>query len=399
MRLALLHYTATPVTGGVESIMAAHARLLGGRGHDVRVIAGRGDAELVPEIDSRHPLVEAVANRLAAGDPAGAEFAALRERLTACLRPLLADRDLVVAHNVLTMPFNLPLAAALGDLGRPVLAWTHDLAWINPRYADYRHPGWPWSILHEAQPRTTYVAVSRTRGREIADTLGRRSGNVAVVPDGVDPESFLGVGAGIRELARRAGLEGADPMLLVPVRITPRKRLELAVEVAGLLRASHPRLRLVISGPLGPHSAGNLAYAAGLRDLRAGLGLGDAVKFLYELAANGEHPVDDRGIAELYRLADLVLLPSESEGFGLPVLESALARVPLVCADIPVLREVSAGDVWQYAAGSGAEVVADLVERALASRPSRLRRRAVTEYGWPAVLERMERVIDAAAGR
>jgi hypothetical protein len=57
-RLALLHYTAAPVTGGVEAIMATHARLLREAGHDVRVIAGRGDAELVPEADSRHPEVE-----------------------------------------------------------------------------------------------------------------------------------------------------------------------------------------------------------------------------------------------------------------------------------------------------------------------------------------------------
>lgn len=399
MRLALLHYTAAPVTGGVELIMATHARLLRERGHDVCVIAGRGDAVLVPELDSRHPRVEAVADRLAAGDAAEAEFGALRERLGACLRPLLADRELVVAHNVLTMPFNLPLAAALGDLDLPVLAWTHDVAWINPRYAGYQRPGWPWSILREPQPRASYVAISETRGREVAEVLGLPPGEVPVVPDGVAPETFLGVGASTRELARRAGLEDADPLLLVPVRITPRKRLELAVEVAGVLRARHPRLRLVVSGPLGPHSPANVDYAARLRELRARLGLGDVVKFLFELAANGEHPVDDRGIAELYRLADLVLLPSESEGFGLPVLEAALARVPMVCADIPVLREVSGGLAWLYAAGSGADVVAATVGRALASRPVRLRRRAVTEYRWPVVLEHMERVIDAAAGR
>jgi mannosylglucosylglycerate synthase len=63
-RLALLHYTAPPVTGGVEWVMAAQARKLREAGYDVRLIAGRGDAEILPELDSRHPDVEDVTERL-----------------------------------------------------------------------------------------------------------------------------------------------------------------------------------------------------------------------------------------------------------------------------------------------------------------------------------------------
>ena len=85
---------------------------------------------------------------------------------------------------------------------------------------------------------------------------------------------------------------------------------------------------------------------------RSRLGLDGVVSFLHELAGpDGEHPVDDRTMAELYRMADLVLLPSESEGFGLPVLEAGLIRAPLVCADIPVLREVAADGAWMSRRG------------------------------------------------
>ena len=398
-RLALVHYTAFPVTGGVESILAVHARLLREAGHDVRVIAGRGDAELVPEVDSRHPEVEALARRLAAGDTAAAEFGSLRDRLGERLRPLLADRDVVIAHNVLTMPFNLPLAAALTGGGRPLVAWTHDLAWINPRYSAYRRPGWPWSLLCEAQPGVRYVAISRLRQGEIVGLMGLASADVPVVPNGVDPAGFWGLGPRTRELAARAGLEAADPLVLVPVRITRRKRLELALEAAAHLLPAHRALRLVVSGPLGPHSADNVDYAAELVRLRALLGLDGVVTFLHELAgAGGEHPVDDRTIAELYRMADLVLLPSESEGFGLPVLEAGLSRAPLVCADIPVLREVAGDGAWTFPPGSDGAAVAAAVEAALGDRPARLRRRVRREYGWAAVLERIERVVEASHG-
>src|SRR6266545_3264620 len=342
--LALVHYAAPPVTGGVETIVAAHARLLRRTGHDVLVIAGRGDAERVPEADSRHPQVEAVARRLADGDPATAEFQALRNRLSERLEPLLAGRDVVVAHNVLTMPFNLPLAAALVDAGRPLVAWTHDIAWVNSRYAAYHRPGWPWSLLCQPQPGVRYVAISRVRQRELAEVLGLPLARVAVVPNGVDPAAFWGLGRRARDLVGRAGLDAADPLVLVPVRITRRKRLELALDAAACLRQAHPGLRLMVSGPLGSHSADNVAYAADLRRRRTQLGLDGVVNFLHELAGpGGEHPVDDRTIAELYRMADVVLLPSESEGFGLPVLEAGLSRAPLVCADIPVLREVTGG--------------------------------------------------------
>lgn len=398
-RLALLHFTAAPVTGGVESVMATHARLLRASGHDVRVVAGRGDAELVAEVDSRHPEVELVARRLADGDPALREFASLRERLRERLVVLLADRDLVIAHNVLTMPFNLPLAAALVDLRMPVLGWTHDLAWINPIYERYRRPGWPWSILRESQPGVRYVAITRTRRDEISRLMGLEPRAVPVVPNGIDARKFWGISGSTLDLARRAGIEDGDPLLLVPVRITRRKHLELVLQAAAVLRARHPRLRVAITGPPGPHSTDGAVYAEELRSLRATLDLEKVVSFLFELGSrNGEHPVTDFMLAELYRMADVILLPSESEGFGLPVLEAALSRAPLVCTDIRVLREVGGGGAYTFPAGSAGGAVAAAVERALASRPARLRRRALRRFAWPAVLERMNDVIEVSLG-
>jgi glycosyltransferase involved in cell wall biosynthesis len=380
------------VTGGVEAILGAHARLLRKAGHDVRLVAGRGDCSLVPELDSRHPQVEKLTGELAAGRFDEATFERLETKLARTLGPLLEDRDLVVAHNMLTMPFNLPAAAALVAAGRPLLAWTHDLAWVNPRYKAFRRRGRPWSILHEPQSHTRYVAISRLRQGEICETLGLPRRAVPVVPNGIDEMGFLGVGLSARRLLRRAGLEHADPLVLVPLRITPRKRLELAVEAAAVLRARFPRAGLLVTGPLGPHSPENRAYAQSLLELRASLRLDDVVAFCFEHAKD-RHPVSDADMAHLYRCADVVLLPSESEGFGLPVLEGGLARAPVVCTELDVLREVGGSAIWTFPARAGGAEIAATVASALRSRNARLRRRVRSEYTWTSVMKRIEQIL------
>ncbi len=387
-RLALVHYTAAPVLGGVEGIMGEQARWLRRFGHDVKIVTGRGEGVVIPLVDSRHPRVETLAQALAAGEEPAAELESLTTDLVAALGPHLADRDCVIAHNVLTMPFNLALARALTRVSRALVAWTHDLAWINPRYLPFQRPSPLLDVLHTAQPGVRYVAISEVRRGEIERTLGLPAGQVPVVPNGIDAESFIGLRAETRDVLQRAGVTGGRPLLLVPVRITQRKRLELAVEAAALLRGSHPELQVVVTGPLGPHDRANTGYAARLLELRARLHLDQAVHFLFEAApAGAPHPVSGGMVAELYRLADLILLTSESEGFGLPVLEAALSRAPIVSPDLPVLEEVTGGEgLLTFPSSGDAAAVAGAVNRGLTTAAARLRQRVLTRHDWPAVI-------------
>lgn len=380
--------------------MEAQATRLRAAGYDVRVIAGRGRAEIVEEVSSRHSEVERVTRSLAAAGNADSAFERLQRRLRERLDQLLEDRDLIIAHNVLTMPFNLPLAAALLELRRPLLAWTHDLAWLDDQYAAYRRHEWPFSLLAAPQHGVTYVAISRLRQLDVVRTFGLSPRQVPVVPNGLDPLEFAGLGRAAMDLLSGAGALDAAPLVLVPLRITPRKRLELALETAAALRPRLPHLRVLVTGPVGPHSFDNLRYADRLLDQRAQLGLTDVVHFLFQQAPPGhEHPVRARDVAELYRISDVVLIPSEAEGFGLPILEAALARVPVVCRDLPVLREVGGAGLHTFPATADGEQVAEAVERALSGRPGKQRRRAIMRYSWPQVLARTEGVIGAVLGR
>jgi glycosyltransferase involved in cell wall biosynthesis len=381
--------------------MAAQAAHLTRAGHDVRVLAGRGDGDLIPELDSRHPEVEQVTRALAAGEleSVASTFEGLRCRLRDRLDSALSDRDLLIVHNVLTMPFNLPLVAALLDLERPLLAWTHDVAWTIDQYAAYRRQSWPYELLGRPQPRVTYVTISSLRQRELAALFELPLARVPVVANAVDAVEFAGLGPAARRLLDRAGALDADPLLLVPVRVTPRKRLELALEAAAELRPRMPRLRVLVTGPLGPHNRDNRLYADRLLEQRSRLGLDEVVLFLFEQAtADGYHPVSAEDVAQLYRVSDVVLMPSDAEGFGLPLVEAALARVPVVCADLPIFREVGGGGLYTFPVAADATQVAAQVERALSQRATRQRRRAIRRYSWPSVIERTERVIGGVIG-
>jgi glycosyltransferase involved in cell wall biosynthesis len=376
------------VLGGVEAILESHRRILSDAGYEVRVVAGRGNAEVVPELDSRHPAVEALTKRLAAGDPALDEQQRLAEVIGRKLDPLLAPADLVIAHNVMTMHFNLPLAASLA--GRRVLAWTHDLAWTNPRYKAFRHDGPPYDLLHQPAAGVRYTAISERVRAQLAETYDVAA---EVVPNGIERARLLRIRPSTLALLEPAGVLEAGPLVLVPFRITRRKRLELALRATAALAGRLPGLRLVISGPLGPHSSDNEAHWEELVALRRELGLEQRAIFLRELG--DPHPVDDEMVAELYQLASAVLLTSESEGFGLPVLEAGLLRVPVVCSDLDVFREVAGDAAWTFPVDAPAEVVADTLADALDSRPARLQAR-VGAYDWSRVLPRIEEEVRLA---
>lgn len=379
-------------------MIGAHARLLRQAGHDVKVVAGRGDATTIAEIDSRHPEVERITRSLEAGKPDAAAFGRMRNTLVERLGKVLSDRDLLMVHNVMTMPLNLPLTAALLAIGKPILAWTHDVALTNPRYSGFHRTSEPYRLIAQAQPGVKYVAISQVRARELSAALSLSPQQVTVVPDGIDEPAFSALGRA-PSIARQMGFAGADPLLLVPVRVTRRKRLELALEAAGHLRPHLLGLKAVVTGPLGPHSADNLAYWAELAALRARLGLDQTVIFCHEHPdADGRHPIEDSTMAALYRMADVVLLPSESEGFGLPVLEAGLARAPIVCCDLPILREVGGSGLTTFAVGAGGEEIAATVRRMLRTRGARLRRRVLRTYTWESVLPQIERVIEKGAG-
>ena len=140
----------------------------------------------------------------------------------------------------------------------------------------------------------------------------------------------------------------------------PRKRIDVLLAVFAAIRRVHPGARLVRAG--GPLT---LAQAEQAREL----GIADAVVSL---------PFCTRAtLAAVYRRASLVLLPSEAEGFGLPIVEALACGAPLLASDLAVLREVG-GDAPVFRPVADLPAWTDAALSLLADPAARRDRRAAS---------------------
>lgn len=400
--VALIHYTAPPIVGGVEAVLAQQARHLAEAGYRVRVIAGEVGMEApgveavrIPPMYGGHDEIVPLQVALAAGQ-IPPDFEGWRGRLRAALSEALQGVDVAILHNVCTLDKNLVLSAALYDLVRQEprrwIGWHHDAVILRAEAP--RFPGEPWDLLFRPWP-VIHVTVSEARRQALAAAWGIPPEQIHVVPNGVDPGDFFRWTPLTRSLVEQLRLMEADAILLTPVRITRRKNLEAALAVLRALREkTHWDARLVVTGPPGPHNPANRAYLEELQGLRSAWGLAEAAHFLCELVAQG---LPEESVADFYTLADAVLLTSREEGFGLPILEAGLARLPVFAYTLPPLAELGGTDVFLFPEREGPEALAAAIARFLEADPSaRLRRRVRRRFAWASLIR--ERVIPLLEG-
>ena len=319
------------------------------------------------------------------------EFHALVTKIEAGLRRKLKGFDVLVVHNIASLHKNLALTAAVYNLSQEVkslriILWHHDLAWTTKRYWDELHPGWPWDLLRTAWVGAKQVTISEARRQELATLLQIPLEDIIVVPAGLDMLDFYGLHTRTVALIEKLDLTMAAPILLTPVRITRRKNLELAISTLSELRREMPQGKLIITGPTGAHNPANKEYFKSLKKIRSKLGLKKAV---YLMAEHVPHGLPDVCIADFFRLADALLLPSREEGFGIPILEAGLGRLPIFCSNLRPLQALAGEWATYFSPGDSPEYVASLIVKRLESDPIyKLRVRVRQEYTWKAIYQR-----------
>jgi glycosyltransferase involved in cell wall biosynthesis len=310
---------------------------------------------------------------------------------------MLADCDVCIAHNVAGLHKNLPLTAALHQFAQEyslrLIHWYHDLAWTNPQYQSELHEGSPWDLLRKGWSKAQIVTISADRRSDLAHLLQVSPDDIQVIPGGIDPPRFLRLTPRVARLHERLRWFEADALLLYPTRLTRRKNVELALDILAALREQTGRdVRLLVTGPPGPHNPANARYLAALNEQRQRLHLDKSAHLLYSA---GDEPavalmLDDDDIASLYALSDALLFTSVQEGFGIPILEAGLSGLPIFCSDLRVLREIAGEDATYF--NSASEPPNDIAQRlwsAMVSSPRyRLRTRVRQQYSWDTIIRR-----------
>ena len=346
----------------------------------------------MPELDAATPANVALEAELAVGVVSG-RFHRARRHIAQRLAPLAASADAIIVHNAFTLHFSLPLTAVLWQIAgmtrskTPILAWTHDLAWVNPLYIPCMHDGYPWDLMRFPAPGVRYVTVSHERKAELLGLWGGVDEPVTVVPNGVDAARLLRLSARVQEIVDRYNLFDLDLLLLLPVRITRRKNIEQAIGAVSALKQRGLEVRLVVTGPTAPHHPQrSRSYLEELKARRSALGVDHEVIFL---ADELDVMLAEHEIAELYALSDCLLFPSQSEGFGLPILEAGMTGVTVVASDIPIFREIGGEDITYFRPDASPEIVAETVLHAVDTPVGRLRRRVRRQYRWETIFDRL----------
>ncbi|MFS8477479.1 MAG: D-inositol-3-phosphate glycosyltransferase [Micromonosporaceae bacterium] len=288
--------------------------------------------------------------------------------------------------------------------GVPLVHSAHTLAKVkNARLADGDKPEPLARVVGEEQvvaEADRLVANTQTEARELLGLYGADHTRVAVVEPGVDLRSFsppaVGREAAARTAARRRfGLPPDGHVVAFVGRIQPLKAPDVLLRAAAELAVRDPQLarRLTVVVVGGPSGSG-LERPASLIELADALGISDAVRFL--------PPQPRDALADLYRAADLVAVPSHNESFGLVALEAQACGTPVVAAAVgglvtAVRDNVSGVLVDGHAPADWARVLGGLLSAP--GRRAELARGAVEHahrFSWDRTVDKLLAVYRAA---
>ncbi len=271
--------------------------------------------------------------------------------------------DHTYAHLALELPPERTVITCHDlDAFRPLLNGEHS-----------KHHAWfTWvvrRVLKGLRRAGHVICVSETTRRLLVENGLLTMERTSVIPNGVAPG--MSDQADPAADAEAAGLLGprqqSEVLLLSVGSAIPRKRLDTLIQVFAAVRRQAPASRLVRVGE---------SFTPSQRQLAVQLGVEGSIQTLPFLT----RPV----LAAVYRRAALLLLTSEREGFGLPLIEGMACGCPVVASDIPVFREVG-GAVTEFCPVADVGIWAEKVLRLLEQRgaaPLQWRDRVQASRSW-----------------
>lgn len=267
------------------------------------------------------------------------------------------------------------------ELDRPLVSTFHTLAKVKRSIGESEIPFREVEEELVVQCADVICANGRIEAEQLVSFYGAPPRRLKVVSPGVSRAFFS---PGVQREARRALGLGREPILLFVGRVQPLKGLDLAVETLGKLKNPDVRL-LVVGGPSGRAGKDHMAL----------------VRRRCEEARNCDRvifygPQPHHLLATYYRAADVVLVPSRSESFGLVALEAAACGTPVVAAEVGGLKAlVRHGRTGFLIESRDPELWARRIQEILEDRPlakamAAEAPRVAAEYSWEATARRLQ---------
>ncbi|MFE4669481.1 D-inositol-3-phosphate glycosyltransferase [Streptomyces sp. NPDC056716] len=282
--------------------------------------------------------------------------------------------------------------------GVPLVHAMHTMAKVkNANLADGDTPEPAARVIGETQivdAADRLIANTAEEAEELVRHYGADPGKVAVVHPGVNLARFH-PGAGRAAARARLGLPQDALIPLFAGRIQPLKAPDVLLRAVAVLLDERPELRSRIVVPVvgGPSGSG-LAKPEGLQKLAARLGIADVVRF--------RPPVGQDRLADWFRAASVLVMPSYSESFGLVAIEAQAAGTPVLAAEVGGLPvAVRDGETGFLVRGHEPAGYARLLARfaddpALAGRMGDAAARHARSFGWDAAAAATAEVYTAA---
>lgn len=332
-------------------------------------------------------------HHLSAGPPEAVPKEELPALIPAFTAGVLADQR-ASDHPADAVHANYWLSGVAGhaikhELGLPLLSTFHTLARVK---ADAGL--WEGEAAVRAEAEAAVIGCSdavlascAVEAIQLEALYGADPRRLEIVPLGVETAFFS---PGDRAQARRAaGLPRGVPLLACVGRIQPLKGFDVAIRALGLLEERVPDAHLVIIG--GPSGKAGDAEEERLRTLVQAFGLKGRVHLL--------PPQPHELLSTFYRAADVVLVPSRSESFGLVALEAGACGTPVVASAVGGLTTLVDDGVTGFLvetrdAAAFADAAASILNDPLlaASMGDAAARRAA-RYTWPATAGRLRRLV------
>jgi D-inositol-3-phosphate glycosyltransferase len=332
-RVAVLAVHSSPLappgvgdSGGMNVYVRALARELAARGVESDLYT-RAVSPYDPPVVEVEPGVRLL--HLEAGPLAPVPKQALPRFLCAFLCSLLRGEERYGPYDLLHSHYWLSgwvARLARERWGAPVVHSFHTLGRVkNATLADGDQPEPPTRLAGEERvvaTADTLVAPTPTEARELVELYGASPAAVRIVPPGVDQVRFR---PGDTAAARAALGVRARHVLAFVGRLQPLKGADVAVRALARLVACHGYgdVELLVVGGASGSGEGEPERLA---RLAGEAGMAARVRFL--------PPQPHERLAEVYRAADVLLMPSYSESFGLVALEAQACGTPVVAAQV-----------------------------------------------------------------